>query len=101
MSLFASTGVGCCVCGATHLADAPNVHLARQLGHPDPAPEEVTWRCEACERLVCRHCVVTISTGMAAPFDREIPFETLCTDPKCVADRTEREAADDAAWRVR
>lgn len=74
---------GCCVCGRESLPH-PDLDVARQLGHCDPKPDPVTWRCIACGRFVCRDHVVTVDT----PYGKEITHDTLCTDPSCVASRS-------------
>lgn len=86
MSLFSNTGYGCCVCGVTHIRH-PDADLAAQLGHPEPEPEEVTWLCSLCDRLVCRLC------AMRDPdFALTLHDPTRCTEPECVA-ATQVEAA--------
>ena len=77
---------GCCVCGRTALPH-PDTSVARQLGHPVPAREAVTWRCSACRRLVCRECVYVILVEIDGVMLEEIPHETLCTEKGCVAAR--------------
>lgn len=102
----ATAAEGCCVCGRSELPNSSN-DVAGQLGHP-PIYEAVTWRCQACGRLVCRECVFTVSTavqlqgpaaslhrgvgqlvgtGMVVPIP-EIPTRTLCTEPGCVQARS-------------
>lgn len=77
----------CCVCGRSELSH-PDTEIAEQLGHPKPAPEHVTWRCQACNRFVCRDHVHTVPTDLPPPFHRRIPDgQTLCTDPECVQAR--------------
>lgn len=74
---------GCCVCGRTELPH-PDESTSRALGLTLPKPEPVTWRCQACKRKVCRDHVQTFINDHGA---REIGERTLCTDPKCIAER--------------